>query len=130
MAAGPMEARRVAAIRLARFFTCAIAWFVLCACSSTPRAAIPAPPETPATVASQGAPKPDPEALDALDRAERTLAAAAGDCSAACGALAEIADARARLCSPRTDACADAERREVDARRTVTTTCGACEGGS
>jgi len=83
-----------------------------------------------APTASSGAIAPaDPEAMADFDEADRTLAAAAGDCGAACNALAAMTDARIRLCSPRTDACDDAERREGDAKRNVLATCGACGGG-
>jgi hypothetical protein len=98
---------------------------VLCSlffgCSGRSSARPPAP-----TSASESQPVEDPAALKAIDEGERTIAVAGGDCAQSCGALARITSARVKLCSPRTSACPDAERREDEARRTVASYCGKC----
>jgi hypothetical protein len=80
----------------------------------------------PPAAASESQPVEDPAAGKSLDEAERTIEASGGDCAQSCSALAKMASARLKLCSPRTSACPDAERREDDARRTVTSYCGKC----
>jgi hypothetical protein len=90
----------------------------LCGCSHGE----PRPP----TAATESQPIVDPAAGTALDEAERTIEASGGDCAQSCSALGKMASARLKLCSPRTSACADAERREEDARRDVASYCGKC----
>jgi len=68
----------------------------------------------------------DPKALADLDTGERRIEVAGGDCAAACEALALMTRARIKLCSPRTSACDDAERREGGAQKKVVAFCGAC----
>ncbi|MGZ3420982.1 MAG: hypothetical protein ACXVEF_03715 [Polyangiales bacterium] len=80
----------------------------------------------PPAAASESQPVEDPAALKAIDEGERTIEASGGDCAQSCGALAKITSARLKLCSPRTSACPDAERREDEARRTVASYCGKC----
>lgn len=70
----------------------------------------------------------DPHALAQLDEGERRVQAAGGDCGAACAGLAKMTHARVKLCSPRSSACADAEKREGDARREVASFCDPCPG--
>jgi hypothetical protein len=80
----------------------------------------------PPTAAAESQPIVDPAAGATIDEAERTIEASGGDCAQSCGALGKMASARLKLCSPRTSACADAERREEDARRNVASYCGKC----
>jgi hypothetical protein len=80
----------------------------------------------PPTAAAESQPVADPSAERAIEEAERSLAVAGGDCEAGCAAVAKIARARLRLCSPRTSACDDAERRDDEARRNVASYCGKC----
>jgi len=83
-----------------------------------------APSHGPAPVPYEGhAPVADPKAQSELDEAERILDAAGSDCAAACGALHRMNKARVRLCTPRTSACEDAERREGAARTHVAAFC-------
>jgi hypothetical protein len=77
---------------------------------------------------SSETPVADPKAIANLDEGERQIEVAAGDCGAACGGVSMMTKARVALCSPRTSACADAERREGDARRRVAGFCDACGG--
>lgn len=80
----------------------------------------------PPTAAVESQPVVDPAAGTTIDEAERTIEASGGDCAQSCAALGKMASARVKLCSPRTSACADAERREEDARRNVASYCGKC----
>ena len=75
---------------------------------------------------SSSTPVADPKAVADLDEGERRIEVAAGDCAAACGAMSTMTKARVTLCSPRTSACPDAERREGDAARRVAAFCGKC----
>ena len=123
------RARRFAGAMSVRLTPAIAGVFVLCACSGGAGAA-PAPAEPITTAsASSATVTADPSTLDALDRAERTLATSAGDCAAACEAMRAIADARAKLCAPKSDACDDARKQEGEARRTTSETCGDCAGG-
>jgi hypothetical protein len=69
-----------------------------------------------------------------LDRAERELRTAAGDCATACRALGSMERATAHLCSLATapedrDHCEHAKARVIAARAEVKSTCGSCAGG-
>lgn len=75
---------------------------------------------------SGGTPVADPKAIADLDLGERRIEVAGADCAAACGGLKLIFNARIKLCSPRTSACEDAERREGDAQKKVAAFCEAC----
>lgn len=96
-----------------------------------PRAApSPAPPPVETTQPTQ------PEAARAsarveMDRAERELDTAAGDCQSACRALASMERATTHLCSLADQdddrrRCEDARRRLSEARNRVRAACGAC----
>jgi len=76
--------------------------------------------------ASGGTPVADPKAVADLDTGERRIDVSGGDCAAACDAVGLMNRARIKLCSPRTSACDDAERREGDARKKVVGFCGPC----
>jgi hypothetical protein len=93
-------------------------------------ACAPAAPEHAPVVApvsqTSEAPASDPAALAELDRGERVIAVAAGDCAAACEALGVIMRARVKLCSPSTASCSDAERREAAATKQVASFCDPC----
>jgi hypothetical protein len=75
---------------------------------------------------STSVPVADPGAIADLDEGERRIEVSAGDCGGACEGLATMTHARIKLCSPRTSACDDAERREGDARRKVASFCDKC----
>jgi hypothetical protein len=69
-----------------------------------------------------------------LNRAQAQLEAAAGDCAAACRALASMQRATERLCALADGAddrrrCDDAKTRLVAARDRVRSACGGCPGG-
>ena len=69
-----------------------------------------------------------------FDRAERELATSAGDCAAACRALASMERATLHLCDLAISdgdraRCDDAKARVLAARDRVRSTCGACSGG-
>jgi hypothetical protein len=67
-----------------------------------------------------------------LDRAERELAGAAGDCAAACRALGSMERATGHLCeltSGSDNLCEDARAKVRAARDRVRSTCGSCPGG-
>lgn len=81
---------------------------------------VPQPPP------SGGTPVADPRAIADLDTGERRIEVAGGSCAAACQGLSTIVSARIKLCSPRTSACEDAERREGDARKKVAGFCEPC----
>jgi hypothetical protein len=88
--------------------------------ATTPTKVVGQPPGTTAT------PVEDPRAIADLDTGERRIEVAGGDCAAACDGVALMARARLKLCSPKTSACDDAERRENDARRNVASFCDPC----
>ncbi|MEO6420409.1 MAG: hypothetical protein ABIP39_13415, partial [Polyangiaceae bacterium] len=72
------------------------------------------------------------QAHSELDRAERELAGAAGDCAAACRALASMERATGHLCdltSQADSSCEDARSKVRTARDRVRSTCGSCPGG-
>ena len=96
----------------------------------TPACAPAATPSGSATVApvsqTSETPASDPSALADLDRGERIIAVAGGDCAAACEALSIVTRARVRLCSPATSSCEDAERREDAATKQVASFCEPC----
>lgn len=75
---------------------------------------------------SGGTPVSDPKAISDLDLGERRIEVAGSDCAAACAGLSTMTRARIKLCSPRTSACEDAERREGDARKKVAGFCEDC----
>jgi hypothetical protein len=74
-----------------------------------------------------------------IDRAERELLTSAGDCAAACRALASMERATGHLCALSHSAAAGAEderarcdeatAKVLSARERVRSTCGVCEGG-
>lgn len=108
--------------------------------AAEPAAAYPpqaSPPSAPAggAVPSAGATDahPDAPAARELDKSERELAVAAGDCTTACRALGSMDRAAGHLCSLHgsTDAprCTDAKTRVYSARAKVKSTCGSCPGG-
>jgi hypothetical protein len=78
------------------------------------------------TPASGGTPVADPKAISDLDVGERRVDVAGSDCAAACGGVRLMNSARIKLCSPRTSACDDAEKREGDARKKVASFCDPC----
>jgi hypothetical protein len=99
-----------------------------------PAAPEPASPVAPAPTSggsgvSESTPPSDPAALAELDRGERIIAVAGGDCAAACEALSVIVRARVKLCAPTTSSCADAERRETAATKQVASFCDPCATG-
>jgi hypothetical protein len=81
-----------------------------------------------ATGGTRSEPVVDPAAVTAIDEGEHQIDTA--DCARSCAGLAKITQARVTLCSPRTTACDDAERREEIAKRKVVGACGACEATS
>lgn len=97
---------------------------VVPACSPASSTAGPAAP-APSTPVSESTPS-DPAALADLDRGERIIAVAGGDCAAACEALGVVVRARVKLCTPASSACADAERREAAASKQVASFCDPC----
>ena len=76
--------------------------------------------------ATSGTPVVDPKAASDLDLGERRIEVAGSDCAAACSGFALINSARVKLCSPKTSACEDAEKREADARKKVLSFCDPC----
>jgi hypothetical protein len=69
-----------------------------------------------------------------LDEADRELQTSAGDCAAACRALASMERAAGRLCSLAVEPddrrrCDDARRKVREARDRVRQTCNTCPGG-
>jgi hypothetical protein len=112
----------------------------------------PATASAPATPGAGGAPAPVApgatsgaasrreaaiqQARGEIDRAVRELDVSAGDCRAACRALASMDRAAGHLCSlttqeqtERDGRCDDAKRSVFRAREKVKTTCGSCPGG-
>ena len=75
---------------------------------------------------SSAPPIADPKAIQQLDEGERVLTVAGSDCGAACRGLGQISKARLALCTPRTSACADAEKREGAAIQHIAGTCEPC----
>jgi hypothetical protein len=66
-----------------------------------------------------------------MDRAQSAVEAAAGDCSAACRALASMERAADHLCDLAGDPedqrrCDDARRRVIAAREHIKSACGTC----
>ena len=78
--------------------------------------------------ATGSTPVTDPKAVADLDTGERRIEVDGSDCAAACAGMTLITNARIKLCSPKTSACEDAEKRESDARKKVRSFCDPCEG--
>jgi hypothetical protein len=97
-----------------------VTWCAATACGNGRHAAAP-------IESSSSVPVADPKATAELDHGERMIKVAGGDCAAACSGLARMTTARITLCSPRTSACDDAERREGEARTRVA---GFCDCGA
>lgn len=102
------------------------------------------PPPPPSQPGQPGTSPPSPAGGDALrqmqsainevERSQRELDVAAGDCRNACRALGSMDRAAGRLCGltqgdPETRRCDDAKQRVYSARERVKTTCGQCQGG-
>lgn len=102
--------------------TVVLASVLVCGCASSSAVAPSVAPPS-AVPATTTAPIADPKAIAAMSEGERTLAAVGSDCAGACQALRRIMTARIQLCSPRTSACDDAERREDEARKHVASFC-------
>jgi hypothetical protein len=69
-----------------------------------------------------------------VDRSQRELEGATGDCRNACRALGSMDRAAGRLCDltqgdPETRRCDDARERVYSARARVKAMCGQCDGG-
>lgn len=124
----------------------ALPWVLLAACGGARRSAPKSPsadaPEphdamsehdAPVPAAPRDVPSAAPEDARAapLDRAERELLVAAGDCASACRALGSMDRAAGAICrvSSRSVDCAQASERVRRARRRVADTCGACSAG-
>lgn len=105
---------------------------------ATPEPA-PSPEPAPVSPADKGAPKQDApgasrssvEVRGELDRAQRELDIAGGDCRNACRALGSMDRAAGRLCelarsSDERDRCGEASTKVKTARDKVKRTCGSC----
>ncbi len=121
------------------------------ACAANERSGVaPAAPDktrAPATDATPPAPRAEPDdgerespraalahAKIDLDHAERELLTSAGDCAAACRALASMERATGHLCAlagadDDHARCDEARTKVLSARERVRSTCGVCEGG-
>lgn len=94
----------------------------------------PAPPPMPTAPAASIAPTTSPTApgMAELDRAQRELDVAAGDCHNACRALSSMDRAAGRICSLSSgndtdkQRCSDAKDRVYSARDKVKNSCGTC----
>jgi hypothetical protein len=95
-------------------------------------AAPPAPTEAPADVTKSatapGASAASADSSSELDRAQRELDVAGGDCQNACRALGSMDRAAGRLCklAQASDPCGAAKDKVVKARDKVKRTCGSC----
>lgn len=97
--------------------------------SGYPTGGLPAVPAPGATAATTPA---DPRftATEDLERGQRELDVAAGDCRNACRALGSMDRAAGRLCVlAKGQPCDDAKTRVYSARDRVKQTCGQCDGG-
>jgi hypothetical protein len=112
----PKFSRRTAAAALASSLVASLG----AACGAEPAPVTPAPRPASSSVPA------DPHQMAVLDEGEREIAAAAGDCAQACEGLARVVHARIALCSPSSNACANAEKREADARSNVASFCDPC----
>jgi hypothetical protein len=107
--------------------------------AATPATATPPPPSSisPSTTPSssnEGLREAIARAKGDIDRADRELQTAAGDCATACRALASMERATSHLCriagaADDRDRCDEAKTKVLLARDRVRTTCGSCPGG-